>query len=217
MGHAVADEACRRGHSVVAAFDRFEDLKANSAKLLEADVAIEFTSPSSAAENIKLCVALGMPVVSGTTGWYDDYRQVAAGCKASGGRMLTATNFSVGMNIMFAINKRLAQVMCGHDEYKVGIREVHHVHKLDAPSGTAISLCGQIEQCMPGVDVPIESVREGEVPGVHTVSYTSEADTITLTHEAHGRQGLAQGAVLAAEWLVSAKPGVYTMNDVLKL
>ena len=131
--------------------------------------------------------------------------------------MLTATNFSIGMNIMFALNERLAQLMRGRSEYSVDITETHHIHKLDAPSGTAITLQEQIVENgeRKAASIPIESIREGEVPGTHTVRYDSEIDTITLTHEAHSRKGLALGALLAAEWLAKAAPGVYTMKDVL--
>jgi 4-hydroxy-tetrahydrodipicolinate reductase len=162
------------------------------------------------------CLERGVPVVCGTTGWYDRYDEVAAACRRSSGKMLTATNFSLGMNIMFALNERLATLMQGRG-YSVSISETHHVHKLDAPSGTAITLQEQIAECgrREKEDIPITSHRVGEVPGIHTVVYDSPIDTLTLTHEAHSRAGLAQGAVLAAEWLAQARPGVYTMKDVL--
>jgi 4-hydroxy-tetrahydrodipicolinate reductase len=156
-------------------------------------------------------------VVCGTTGWYADYEKVVAECKARSGRLFTATNFSIGMNIMFALNERLAAMMRGRNDYKVSISETHHIHKLDAPSGTAITLQEQIVEKgeRRKENVPIASFREGEVPGTHTVVYDSEIDTITLTHEAHSRKGLALGALLAAEFLSTARPGVYTMKDIL--
>ena len=212
MGHAVEAYALERGHAVVCRLDKDDPWPAG----LEADVAVEFTAPSTAADNLLRCLERGLPVVCGTTGWYDHYDEVAAACRRSNGKMLTATNFSLGMNIMFALNERLATLMQGRG-YSVSISETHHVHKLDAPSGTAITLQEQIAECgrREKEDIPITSHRVGEVPGIHTVVYDSPIDTLTLTHEAHSRAGLAQGAVLAAEWLAQARPGVYTMKDVL--
>ncbi|MCR5444788.1 MAG: 4-hydroxy-tetrahydrodipicolinate reductase [Bacteroidales bacterium] len=212
MGHAIEAYALQHGHSVACTIDKGDPWP----ERLEADVAVEFTTPQTAVENIKRCLTLGVPVVCGTTGWYDRFEEVRDLCRQTGGHMLTATNFSLGMNMMFALNEHLARLM-KNSSYKVSITETHHVHKLDAPSGTAITLQQQIvEQGNRTVkEVPITSYREGEVPGTHTVVYDSEIDTITLTHEAHSRQGLAQGAVVAAEWLVKAVPGVYTMKDLL--
>lgn len=213
MGHAIEALAQGRGHEVVACIDAEGEWPAR----LDADVAIEFSTPATAAANVERCIDCGVAVVCGTTGWNADYDRVAAHCRAVGGRMLTASNFSVGMNIVFAINRRLAALMAPHPEYRVDISETHHVHKLDAPSGTALTLRDQIVDCggRDAVQIPIESVREGEVAGIHTVRYASEADTITLCHEAHSRRGLAEGALLAAEWLTQAGAGVYTMQDVV--
>ncbi len=213
MGHAVEAYASERGHAVVCRIDKDDPWP----EQLEADVAIEFTTPQTAVENLKRCFALGLPVVCGTTGWYDRYDEVVADCGAKQGTLLTATNFSIGMNIMFALNERLAALMQGRDDYRVSIAETHHIHKLDAPSGTALSLQQQIVEHghRETGSVPIESFRIGEVPGTHTVTYASEIDTLTLTHEAHSRKGLAVGALLAAEWLAKTTPGVYTMKDLL--
>ena len=213
MGHAVEAYASERGHAVVCRIDKDDPWP----EQLEADVAIEFTTPQTAVENLKRCFALGLPVVCGTTGWYDRYDEVVADCGAKQGTLLTATNFSIGMNIMFALNERLAALMQGRDDYRVSIAETHHIHKLDAPSGTALSLQQQIVEHghRETGSVPIESFRIGEVPGTHTVTYANEIDTLTLTHEAHSRKGLAVGALLAAEWLAKATPGVYTMKDLL--
>lgn len=213
MGHAIEDLAIGRGHEVIVRIDRDEPWPAK----IDADVAIEFTTPATATANLLRCFEVGLPVVCGTTGWYADYEKVAAECKSRNGRLFTATNFSIGMNIMFELNRRLAELMHGREDYKVSISETHHIHKLDAPSGTAITLQEQIvENGQRKVDsIPIASFREGEVPGTHTVVYDSEIDTITLTHEAHSRKGLALGALLAAEFLATAKPGVYTMKDIL--
>ena len=209
MGHAVEALAKARGHKVTLAIDRDDPWP----ERIEANVAIEFTTPATAVDNIKRCLAMGLPTVSGTTGWNARYDEVAAYCREVSGALFTASNFSIGMNIMFALNERLAQLMKSHPEYTASISETHHIHKLDAPSGTAITLR---EQIVPFVaqEVPIASHRIGEVPGTHTVTYDSKVDTITLTHEAHSREGLAQGALLAAEWIVGRK-GCFTMKDLL--
>ena len=213
MGHAIAELAVRHGHTVACTVDAGDPWPT----AVEADVAVEFTTPQTAVENIRRCWQLGLPVVCGTTGWYDQYEAVGADCRTGGYRLLAATNFSVGMNIMFALNQRLAELMKGREDYRVSIAETHHIHKLDAPSGTALTLQQQIVESgkRNADDVPITSYREGEVPGTHTVVYDSAIDTLTLTHEAHSRQGLALGALLAAEWLAAAGPGVYTMKDVI--
>ena len=215
MGHAIEALAAERGHEVTVKIDKDDPWPIE----MDAEVAIEFTMPATAVGNMLRCLETGIPVVCGTTGWYTDYEKVVAECKAKGGRLFTATNFSSGMNIMFALNERLAALMAGRDDYSVSISETHHIHKLDAPSGTAITLQEQIVENgkRKAESVPIASFREGEVPGTHTVVYDSEIDTITLTHEAHSRKGLALGALLAAEFLAKAKPGVYTMKDMLRV
>ncbi len=213
MGHAIEALAAERGHEVTVKIDKDDPWPAE----MDADVAIEFTMPATAVDNMLRCFEVGLPVVCGTTGWYGDYEKVVAACKAHGGRLFTATNFSIGMNIMFALNERLAKLMRGREDYKVSISETHHIHKLDAPSGTAITLQEQIVENgeRKADSIPIASFREGEVPGTHTVVYDSEIDTITLTHEAHSRKGLALGALLAAEFLATADAGIYTMKDIL--
>lgn len=216
MGHAVEEAALQRGHTIICTVDNDSEWSSKEALLRQADMAVEFSTPATAVSNIRRCFALGLPVVSGTTGW-DAYREaVEKECAEGGHALLTASNFSIGMNIIFALNERLAELMRGRDDYSVSISETHHIHKLDAPSGTAISLRNQIvESGKRKVEsVPIESIREGEVPGTHTVVYDSEIDTITLTHEAHSRKGLALGAVLAAEWLLG-KRGVFSMREVV--
>ncbi len=213
MGHAIEALAAERGHEVTVKIDKNDPWPSK----IEADVAIEFTTPATAVSNMLRCFEAGLPVVCGTTGWYGDNEKVVAECKARGGRLFTATNFSIGMNIMFALNEHLAKLMRGRDDYKVSISETHHIHKLDAPSGTAITLQEQIVESgkRKAESIPIASYREGEVPGTHTVVYDSEIDTLTLTHEAHSRKGLALGAVLAAEFLAKANAGIYTMKDIL--
>lgn len=212
MGHAVENYARRQGHEVVCTIDRDEPWPDH----IEADVAVEFSTPQTAVANLLRCFERRLPVVCGTTGWYDRYDEVCAECRRLGGSLLSATNFSLGMNIMFMVNEYLATLMSG-SAYRAAISETHHIHKLDAPSGTAITLQQQIVEHgrRRADEVPIASYRVGEVPGTHTVTYDSPIDTISLTHEAHSREGLAQGAVVAAEWLAKAKAGVYTMKDVL--
>lgn len=213
MGHAIEALAAERGHVVTVKLDRDDPWPAT----MDADVAIEFTTPATAVKNMRRCLEKGIPVVCGTTGWYGDYETVVAECKRLKGRLFTATNFSIGMNIMFELNRRLAELMRGRGDYKTSISETHHIHKLDAPSGTAITLQEQIVEAgkRKVESIPITSYREGEIPGTHTVVYDSKIDTITLTHEAHSRKGLALGALLAAEFLAKAEPGVYTMKDIL--
>lgn len=210
MGHAIEALAPERGHRIVCTIDTPEEWTQREALLRGADVAIEFTMPQAAAANLKRCMTMGLRVVCGTTGWYDDYEAVAALCRERGGALLTATNFSLGMNIMFALNERLDALMASHPNYSASITETHHVHKLDAPSGTAITLRQQMRRA----EVPIRSIREGEVAGIHTVQYDSVEDSISITHEAHSRRGLAVGALVAAEWL-QHRQGVYTMKDVI--
>ena len=213
MGHAIEALAKGRGHTVACTIDRDDPWP----ERIDADVAIEFTTPATAVANIRRCWAAGLPVVCGTTGWDAERPVVEAECKAGGHTLFAASNFSIGMNIMFALNERLAVLMRGKDNYSVAISETHHIHKLDAPSGTALTLRNQIVESgeRSADDIRIESIREGEVPGTHTVVYDSTIDTITLTHEAHSREGLALGALLAAEYAVGKK-GVLTMKDLLQ-
>lgn len=216
MGHAIEDLAVGKGHIILCTVDNAAELNEKEALVAASDVAIEFSTPNTATANIEHCLRQHVPVVCGTTGWYDNYDEVIALCRQNDGTIFTATNFSIGMNIMFAINERLAELMHGRDDYRVSITETHHIHKLDAPSGTAISLRQQIAPRL-GVSestIDIESIREGEVPGTHVVRYDSDIDTITISHEAHSRKGLAAGALMAAEF-VCGKKGIFTMKDLL--
>ncbi len=219
MGHAIESLALEKGHSIVCTIDNPDEMEQKKPLLSSADVAIEFTTPKTASANLRLCIELGVPVVCGTTGWYADYYDIADLCNKKKGALLASSNFSIGMNIMFAINEKLAMLMDSHPEYSVDISETHHIHKLDAPSGTAITLRQQIAAVSHGnrsipENIPIESIREGEIAGIHTVRYNSEIDTLTITHEAHSRKGLALGALMAAEFL-AGKQGVFTMKDIL--
>ena len=228
MGQAIENAALSRDHEIVARISQTSPLEWE--RLKEADVAIEFSAPHAAIENIRRCFDADVPVVVGTTGWYEDYDAIKEEAINNKKGILTATNFSLGVNIFFQINKRLAELMENHESYDVKISEIHHTQKLDAPSGTAISLAGQIidrlrrkfswklkedsDEDTVNSTLYIESHRIDEVPGTHVITYDSAIDQIQITHTAHSRSGFAFGAVLAAEWL-NGKNGVYTMEDII--
>ena len=224
MGHFIEQVARRRGHEIVCIIDRDNTSDFRSPAFAQADVAIEFSTPATAEANIRAAWLAGMPVVCGTTGWNvqtlrDELCDEAECCQASRRALLWSSNFSVGVNIFFALNKRLAGLLADYPDYLPSITETHHIHKLDAPSGTAKTLAEDIERFKWQVSgtklqVPIESIREGEVPGIHTVTWDSPVDTISITHSAKSREGFALGAVLAAEWL-KGKTGWHTMEEVL--
>ena len=220
MGHTIEEVARERGHQVVCVIDKDNQEAFESEAFASADVAIEFTTPATAEANIRRAWSKGKPVVCGTTGWAVEQltvndEQLLHNHKA----LVWSSNYSVGVNILFALNRQLAEIMSKYPEYQPSITEVHHVHKLDAPSGTAKTLQCTIRnvQCaMSGEssDVPITSIREGEVPGIHTVTWNSDVDTISISHSAKSRKGFALGAVLAAEWIIGKK-GFHTMEEVL--
>ena len=224
MGHFIEQVARRRGHEIVCIIDRDNTSDFRSPAFAQADVAIEFSTPATAEANIRAAWLAGIPVVCGTTGWNvqtlrDELCDEAECCQASRRALLWSSNFSVGVNIFFALNKRLAGLLADYPDYLPSITETHHIHKLDAPSGTAKTLAEDIERFKWQVSgtklqVPIESIREGEVPGIHTVTWDSPVDTISITHSAKSREGFALGAVLAAEWL-KGKTGWHTMEEVL--
>jgi len=226
MGHEIESVAVARGHLIKLIIDQDNTLELNEARTKSIDVAIEFTTPDSAFGSISKCLKMGIPVVSGTTGWLKDYEKAAEICKGSGTSFIHSSNFSIGVNILFSLNSELSRYMAMHPEYKPFIEEIHHVRKLDAPSGTAITLANGIikqnavykgwrfENDKADNKIPIRSVREGMIPGIHTISWDSEIDTITLKHESKSRKGLALGAVIAAEFIQTRK-GIFTMNDVL--
>lgn len=224
MGHFIEQVARRRGHEIVCIIDRDNTSDFRSPAFAQADVAIEFSTPATAEANIRAAWLSGVPVVCGTTGWNvqtlrDELCDEAECCQASRRALLWSSNFSVGVNIFFALNKRLAGLLADYPDYLPSITETHHIHKLDAPSGTAKTLAEDIERFRVQVSgtklqVPIKSIREGEVPGIHTVTWDSPVDTISITHSAKSREGFALGAVLAAEWL-KGKTGWHTMEEVL--
>ncbi len=223
MGKAVENIAVERGHEITMKIDK----DSPSLHLNSVDVAVDFSTPDSAYHNIATCLKSGIPVISGTTGWLKDYDSIVSLCRERDGAFLYASNFSLGVNILFEINRKLASIMAGQDQYKVELHEVHHTEKLDEPSGTAISLAEdiiseskytqwQLDADGSGMIIPVTAAREPGVPGTHVVSYTSEMDRISIHHEAFNRKGFAMGAVLAAEWLVG-KTGIYSMRDVLNI
>ena len=222
MGQVIERIALERGHEIVLKKDEFNTYDG----LANADVAIDFSVPSAAVDNISASFNNNVPVVSGTTGWLDRYDEIIALCKEKNGGFISSSNFSLGVNLFFGLNEYLAKMMSNIDGYKVTMEEIHHIHKLDAPSGTAISLAqGVIENSNYNNwtlengtenDIHIEAVRTGEVPGTHTVTYDSGIDSIEIKHTAHNREGFALGAVIAAEWL-AGKQGVFSMKDVLSI
>ena len=228
MGKAIEQIALERGHTIVAIVN--SDSTIDHVDLSTADVAIEFSRPELAVEHIKRCIEQHIPVVVGTTAWHDQLDEVVDFVEKRNGALLHASNFSIGVNIFFEINKKLAQLMSGQPEYKVCLDEIHHLQKLDAPSGTAITLANGILEnhadyisWVLGEEKPphttqgqlgVTSYRKPDVPGTHTINYTSEVDAITIQHVAHNRKGFALGAVIASEWLVD-RTGVFSMSDVL--
>ncbi len=210
MGREIEKMLLERGHEVVAIFDEDNPLTVNGLRSSGAEVAIEFTMPEAAFDNIAKCFEAGVVVVSGTTGWLARWDEALELCKMLNGGFFYASNYSLGVNLFFRLNEVLARMMERFSDYSVALSETHHIHKKDAPSGTAIT----IREVIGRPDAPIESIREGEVPGTHTVEWRSEVDRITLTHEAFSRLGLAAGAVAAAEFLYG-KHGVFSMNDLM--
>lgn len=230
MGKVIEEIAIERGHSIVAKINSSTPIA--EADLSSADVAIEFTRPELAINHIQHCVKNDLPVVVGTTAWTEKLHEVERFVNDHEGSLLHASNFSIGVNIFFEINKRLAKLMAGQTGYVASMEEIHHLQKLDAPSGTAITLANGILENNPDYlswvlgeehtphtnegQLGVTSYRKPDVPGTHIIHYSSSVDTITISHEAHNRKGFALGSVIAAEWLL-AKKGVFTMNDVLNL
>ncbi len=228
MGHEVEKIALQRGHEIIAIIDNEEEFRNSGIQEIKNQgdvVAIEFSTPATAFENIKRCFDLNIPVVCGTTAWYEHFDEVKEICEKEGQTLFNAPNFSIGMNIMFMLNSQLAKITEKYD-YKLSLTETHHIHKLDKPSGTAVKLANDIIENNKnynswGLDdytnngvLPIESIREGEYFGIHEVKAESSCDIISLRHEAFSREGFATGAVIAAEF-IQGKKGIFTMNDLL--
>ena len=227
MGKAIEKIALGSGHVISAAIDTVEEREAVN-KSIPIDVAIEFSQPEAAIENLKFCFDRNIPVVCGTTGWLEHKQEIVDYCKSKNGAFFYASNFSLGVNLFFRLNEYLAKLMNGRQEYSLSIDETHHTQKKDAPSGTAITLAEGIIATNPQFKqwaypenfakqaIVINSFREDPAPGMHVVKYQSDVDDIEIKHTAHSREGFALGAVLVAEWL-KGKKGVFTMDDFLKL
>lgn len=232
MGKMIESIALERGHEIVLTIDQDNSHELTLENLSKVDVAIEFSTPDAVMNNIEECIKARTPLVVGTTGWYGNLQKVKDECEAVGSTVMYGSNFSVGVNIFFQINQQVAKIMNKFsDQYDVGMEEIHHIHKLDSPSGTAITIAEDIIEDFenktewvavkadddvtvhPPNHLIIESYREGEVPGTHAVIYDSDVDRIELKHTAHGRQGFALGAVLAAEWL-KGKTGFYSVKEM---
>ena len=227
MGHEIEQVLLSRGHSVALIIDQDNAHDLCAEKLAEVDVAIEFTTPTTAYSNVRTCIECATPVVSGTTGWHDKLEELQALCRERGSSMIWSSNYSLGVNITFRLNRYLAELMNRFDAYNVAIEEIHHTQKKDAPSGTAISLANDIlervERKQKWANEPTEesdaigitSLREGTVPGTHTVTYLSEDDKIEIKHTLFSRRALALGAVVAAEFVATRK-GVFTIDDLFE-
>jgi len=228
MGKEIEKIAISRGHEISLKIDINNPEDLTIANLQNCDVAIEFTIPNSAVKNYNLCFEARIPVVSGTTGWLDKKDEVYEKCNETNGTFFYGSNFSVGVNLFFELNKKLADLMAPHSEYNVEITEVHHTQKLDAPSGTAISLADNLLEKLPNKnkwvndqipaknEINIKSERVGQVPGIHTIKFESEVDYLEITHSAKSRKGFAFGAVLAAEYCLE-NSGILTMKNLLKI
>lgn len=227
MGKTIEQIAIKRGHEIVSIIDENNPEEFKSANFKSADVAIEFTMPASAMSNYTNCFVANVPVVSGTTGWLEHLDEIKNACADGKQTFFYASNYSIGVNIFFAVNKYLAKIMNDYPDYNVSMEETHHIHKLDAPSGTAITLAEgvlenvkrknewKLETEENASDLMIHAIREGEVPGIHEVMYESEVDIISIKHDAKSRQGFALGAVVAAEF-TCGKKGFLGMSDMLK-
>ncbi|MDR1951849.1 MAG: 4-hydroxy-tetrahydrodipicolinate reductase [Bacteroidales bacterium] len=209
MGKIIEKIALQNGHEIVAKIDNDNDWKRLENQVKQADVAIEFSTPQTVVKNIFHCFDLNIPIVVGTTGWHEQKNEIFSYCTEHQKTLFHASNFSIGVNLFFELNKHLANMMKNYSDYNVHIEEIHHLQKLDKPSGTAITLAENLSKT-----VDIKSIREGDVFGIHKIIYQSNEDIIEIKHEAKSREGFAKGAVFAAEWLVG-KQGVFTMVDML--
>lgn len=225
MGKEIEKIALQRNHEIVLKVNSQNVNQITKADLKKADVGIEFSTPHTVLSNIYKCFEANLPIVVGSTGWYDEFEKVKQDCTKGNNSMFYASNFSLGVNLFFKINKQLAALMNKYTEYEVSMEEIHHIHKLDKPSGTAITLANQIIEKIDRKKnwsiseknketLFIKDIREGEVPGTHIIKYHSEIDDIEIMHKAHNRKGFALGSVIAAEFL-NGKKGIYTMDDII--
>lgn len=226
MGKEIEQIALQRNHTIVLKINKENSHQITHDQLKQTDVAIEFSTPDTVIENINKCFNANLPIVAGTTGWYHKLEEIKNACLKNNKTLFYATNFSLGVNLFFKINEQLAKIMNDFPAYEVSMQEIHHIHKLDKPSGTAITtaegiLANYTQKNKWSIDTNadknllIDVIREDEVPGTHTVFYKSDVDEISITHKAFNRKGFALGAVLAAEF-IQHKKGIYTMNDLLK-
>lgn len=226
MGHAVEEQAMQRGHTIAATIDNENQWKEKKQAIAECDVIIDFSLPDVIIDNIYKAFELNVPFVTGTTAWYHKLEEISDYCKKTDNSLFYAPNFSIGVNIFFELNRKLAELMDDQAQYSAKVEETHHIHKKDAPSGTAAKIADDLVQKIERYSgwekgaagtqssLPVVSHRENEVPGTHEVTYDSDVDTITIRHDAKSRKGFALGAVLAAEFLAGRK-GVYTMKDLI--
>lgn len=225
MGKEIEQIALKRNHEIVLRVDENNASSITPADLQKCDVAIEFSTPHTVLHNIKLCFDAELPIVVGTTGWYDNFNTIKNVCETKKGSLFYASNFSLGVNLFFKVNQYLAELMNKYNDYEVTMEEIHHIHKLDKPSGTAITLANQIIEKIQrkktwslseqsASSLFIKDVRQGEVPGTHIIRYQSPIDDIEISHKAHNRKGFALGAIVAAEFL-QGKKGIYTMSDIV--
>ncbi|MES2566627.1 MAG: 4-hydroxy-tetrahydrodipicolinate reductase [Bacteroidota bacterium] len=225
MGKEIESVSLQRGHTITLKVDETNASSFTTEELKSADVAIEFSTPDTVVKNIKTCFENQVPIVVGTTGWYQNFKDIESECAHKDGTLFHATNFSLGVNLFFKVNTYLAEIMNKYDSYDVEMEEIHHTHKLDKPSGTAISIALQILDKVKRKKnwsitdhhpetLFIKDVREGEVPGTHIIKYKSPVDDIEIIHKAHNRKGFALGAVIAAEH-INGKKGIFTMNDLI--
>ena len=220
MGKEIEKISIKRGHSISVIIDKEDDVKS----LIDSDVAINFSTPSSAVSNIKLALDSSIPIISGTTGWLENYNEIVEYSKNTKTSFMYASNYSLGVNLFFELNKKLTSLLNKHYQYKIALQEIHHTEKIDKPSGTALTLAQDIIKGTNYKDwsfknntdktIKMESVRKNNVPGIHKVKYDSEIDSIEITHTAHSRKGFALGAVVAAEWIIDKK-GVFNMTDMI--
>lgn len=228
MGHIIEEVARKRGHEIVCTIDQGEEVKFDSEAFRDADVAIEFSVPTAAVGNIRNAFGAGVPVVCGTTGWIADLPEVENWALAGKNRLVYGSNFSIGVHLFWQVNRYMTSLMDKFGEYRPELTETHHIHKLDHPSGTAITTAEQTvgassrltkweeSETPVGHDVlNVRYRRQDEVPGIHTMEWLGPDDKLTLTHSAHSRRGFAAGAVMAAEWIVNREPGVYNVNDMM--
>lgn len=227
MGHIIEQIALSRGHEIVAIIDKDNTDDFDNKEFRSADVAIEFSTPATAVDNYLRAFAAGVPVVSGTTGWLEHLETVKSLCSQGKGTLFYSSNFSIGVNVFMAVNRYLAKIMNSFEQYNPTMHEIHHIHKLDHPSGTALTLAEGIlqnidrksawcedESTAAESDLVISHAREGEVPGTHVITWDSPVDTITISHAAKSREGFALGAIVAAEWL-KGRSGFFTMHNML--